>query len=117
MRKEPHVTNKLNPHVLQGYAPTNADRRDAVLARKRQEYIDCLPQYYDISDADRSEDERTMLRQVVSCNPDDVFAHMRLLTGALLLGLSCSWISRVDWSCSVLSYPQQLLCSVSDILL
>ncbi|CAM6106925.1 unnamed protein product [Calypogeia fissa] len=50
--------------LLLGYAPTNADRRLAVLTRKRQEYIECIPQYYDISDADRSEDERTMLRQI-----------------------------------------------------
>ncbi|CAM6101551.1 unnamed protein product [Calypogeia fissa] len=50
--------------LLLGYAPTNADRREAVLTRKRQEYIECIPQYYDISDADRSEDERTMLRQI-----------------------------------------------------
>ncbi|BBN17602.1 TBC1 domain family member 2 [Marchantia polymorpha subsp. ruderalis] len=50
--------------LLVGYAPPNADRREVVLERKRQEYIDCIPQYYDISDADRTEDERTMLRQI-----------------------------------------------------
>ncbi|KAL3698931.1 hypothetical protein R1sor_016953 [Riccia sorocarpa] len=50
--------------LLVGYAPPNADRREAVLERKRQEYIDCITQYYDIPDADRTEDERTMLRQI-----------------------------------------------------
>lgn len=55
---------------VQGYAPPNADRREAALARKRQEYLDCIPQYYDILDADRSEDENVMLHQVNSLNFD-----------------------------------------------
>jgi len=36
--------------------------------RKRQEYVDCVSQYYDIPDADRTEDEINMLRQIaVDC--------------------------------------------------
>ncbi|KAG0560562.1 hypothetical protein KC19_10G190000 [Ceratodon purpureus] len=50
--------------LLLGYASPNADRRDAALARKRQEYMDCVPQYYDIPDADRTEDEIVMLHQI-----------------------------------------------------
>jgi hypothetical protein len=50
---------------VKGYASPNADRRDAALARKRQEYMDCVPQYYDIPDADRTEDEIVMLHQVL----------------------------------------------------
>lgn len=34
--------------ILLGYVPTNKDRRDATLQRKRQEYLDFLPQYYKV---------------------------------------------------------------------
>ncbi|GLJ21494.1 hypothetical protein SUGI_0396990 [Cryptomeria japonica] len=54
--------------LLLGYAPPNSDRREGVLMRKRQEYVDCVAQYHDISDADRTEDEIHMLRQIaVDC--------------------------------------------------
>ena len=48
----------------QGYAPPNADRRGSVLARKREEYYEWVPQYYDIPDEDRTDDEIHTLRQV-----------------------------------------------------
>lgn len=50
----------------QGYAPPNSDRREGVLRRKRLEYLDCVSQYYDIPDTERSDDEINMLRQVRS---------------------------------------------------
>ncbi|KAL5082659.1 hypothetical protein RYX36_011080 [Vicia faba] len=50
--------------VLLGYAPTNSDRREGVLRRKRLEYLDCVSQYYDIPDTERSDDEISMLRQI-----------------------------------------------------
>ncbi|KAI3965444.1 hypothetical protein MKW92_038295 [Papaver armeniacum] len=54
--------------LLLGYAPPNSDRRESVLARKRLEYLDCVAQYYDIPDTERSEDEISMLRQIaVDC--------------------------------------------------
>ncbi|CAD5196343.1 GTPase-activating protein GYP1-like [Musa acuminata AAA Group] len=54
--------------LLLGYAPPNSDRRDGVLARKRLEYVDCVSQYYDIPDSERSDDEINMLRQIaVDC--------------------------------------------------
>lgn len=54
--------------LLLGYAPPNSDRREGVLMRKRQEYVDCVAQYHDIPDADRTEDEIHMLRQIaVDC--------------------------------------------------
>ncbi len=40
-------------------------RQAATLGRKRREYIEMVPQYYDISNAERSEEELTALRQVV----------------------------------------------------
>ncbi|KAM2987375.1 hypothetical protein FF2_007551 [Malus domestica] len=54
--------------LLLGYAPSNSDRREGVLRRKRLEYLDCVSQYYDILDTDRSDDEINMLRQIaVDC--------------------------------------------------
>ncbi|XP_073004491.1 GTPase-activating protein gyp1 [Typha latifolia] len=54
--------------LLLGYAPPNSDRRKGVLTRKRLEYVDCVSQYYDIPDTDRSDDEINMLRQIaVDC--------------------------------------------------
>ncbi|ONK72480.1 uncharacterized protein A4U43_C04F19870 [Asparagus officinalis] len=70
----------MRPNVwrlLLGYAPTNSDRREGILARKRVEYLDCVSQYYDVPDADRSDDEISMLRQIsVDCPrtvPDVIF--------------------------------------------
>ncbi|KAF7132503.1 hypothetical protein RHSIM_Rhsim09G0013500 [Rhododendron simsii] len=55
-------------HCQQGYAPTNSDRREVVLRRKRLEYLDCVAQYYDIPDIQRTDEEITMLRQIsVDC--------------------------------------------------
>lgn len=55
---------EFNISWLQGYAPPNADRREGVLTRKRLEYVECVSQYYDIPDTERSDEEITMLRQV-----------------------------------------------------
>lgn len=48
----------------QGYAPPNSDRREGVLRRKRLDYLDCVAQYYDIPDIERTDEEINMLRQV-----------------------------------------------------
>ncbi|KVH91431.1 hypothetical protein Ccrd_006546 [Cynara cardunculus var. scolymus] len=61
----------LRPNVwrlLLGYAPPNSDRREGGLRRKRIEYFDCVAQYYDISDNERTDEEINMLRQIaVDC--------------------------------------------------
>lgn len=61
----------LRPSVwrlLLGYAPPNSDRREGVLRRKRLEYLDCVAQYYDVSDNERTDEEINMLRQIsVDC--------------------------------------------------
>ncbi|XP_022722258.1 GTPase-activating protein gyp1-like isoform X1 [Durio zibethinus] len=61
----------MRPNVwrlMLGYAPPNSDRREGVLRRKRLEYLDCVAQFYDIPDTDRSDDEINMLRQIaVDC--------------------------------------------------
>ncbi|KAH9315005.1 hypothetical protein KI387_023632, partial [Taxus chinensis] len=65
------VPSYLRPTVwrlLLGYASPNSDRREGVLMRKRQEYVDCVSQYHDIPDSDRTDDEIHMLRQIaVDC--------------------------------------------------
>jgi hypothetical protein len=38
--------------------------REAMLARKRREYRDYLPPFYDVPPAERTEDEANALRQV-----------------------------------------------------
>ncbi|KAI3459802.1 hypothetical protein Pfo_016465 [Paulownia fortunei] len=54
--------------LLLGYAPSNSDRREGVLRRKRMEYLDCVAQYYDIPDTERTDEEINMLRQIaVDC--------------------------------------------------
>jgi len=61
--------------LLLGYLPPNRDRRDQVLARKRREYRDLLPEYYDSAalaagmssstlSTLRATDEESALRQV-----------------------------------------------------
>ncbi|KAH1224661.1 TBC1 domain family member 22B [Glycine max] len=61
------VPDNMRPKVwrlLLGYAPPNSDRREGVLRRKRLEYLDCISQYYDIPDTERSDDEVNMLHQI-----------------------------------------------------
>ncbi|KAL2506232.1 Ypt/Rab-GAP domain of gyp1p superfamily protein [Abeliophyllum distichum] len=54
--------------LLLGYAPSNSDRREGVLKRKRLEYLDCVAQNYDIPDIERTDEEINMLRQIaVDC--------------------------------------------------
>ncbi|CAD7702645.1 unnamed protein product [Ostreobium quekettii] len=50
--------------LLLGYLPPNSDRQLAVLQRKRREYQSYVPEYYDISNTMRSEEEVGALRQV-----------------------------------------------------
>ncbi|KAL0432912.1 UNVERIFIED_CONTAM: GTPase-activating protein gyp1 [Sesamum latifolium] len=65
------VPSHLRPTIwrlLLGYAPSNSDRREGVLKRKRLEYLDCVAQYYDIPDSERTDEEINMLRQIaVDC--------------------------------------------------
>ncbi|XP_055833690.1 GTPase-activating protein GYP1 [Solanum dulcamara] len=65
------IPSYLRPNIwrlLLGYAPPNSDRREGVLRRKRQDYLDCVAQYYDIPDIERTDEEINMLRQIaVDC--------------------------------------------------
>jgi hypothetical protein len=54
--------------LLLGYVPPNKERREQVLARKRQEYKELVPEYYECAAGAatgvRSPEEETALRQV-----------------------------------------------------
>jgi len=50
--------------LLLGYLPANADRREATLERKRKEYLDFIPQHFNIDDEQRTEYEKKILRQI-----------------------------------------------------
>eukprot|EP01116_Phalansterium_solitarium_P003849 TRINITY_DN14678_c0_g1_i1.p1 TRINITY_DN14678_c0_g1~~TRINITY_DN14678_c0_g1_i1.p1 ORF type:complete len:392 (-),score=125.11 TRINITY_DN14678_c0_g1_i1:48-1223(-) len=50
--------------LLLEYLPTNRDRRAATLERKRAEYADCIPQYFDVNEDVRTPDEKALHRQI-----------------------------------------------------
>lgn len=50
--------------LLLGYLPPNKSRQQQVLARKRREYLDMVPEFYDIENSQRTEEEIGALRQV-----------------------------------------------------
>ncbi|KAG2452579.1 hypothetical protein HYH02_002816 [Chlamydomonas schloesseri] len=57
----------LRPQVwrlLSGYLPPAKSRQAHTLARRRREYADMVPEYYDIPHEERSEDEVAAYRQV-----------------------------------------------------
>lgn len=50
--------------ILLGYLPINSDRRHSTLERKRREYLDCVPQYFEGSACERTEIEQGIYRQI-----------------------------------------------------
>ncbi|CAN0554325.1 unnamed protein product, partial [Ectocarpus sp. 12 AP-2014] len=65
--------------LLVGYMPANRARREAALERKRREYWEAVPHYFDVPDAARSLQEQNILRQILvdvprTC-PDVPFFH------------------------------------------
>lgn len=50
--------------LLLGYLPPNKNRQAQTLLRKRREYQEMVPQFYDISNSERSDEELSALRQV-----------------------------------------------------
>lgn len=51
--------------LLLGYLPLNSERRDGTLKRKRKEYADAVPQYFNISESERTAQEVQILRQIL----------------------------------------------------
>lgn len=70
--------------LLVGYMPANRVRRAAALERKRREYREAVPQYFDVPDASRTHQEQNILRQILvdvprTC-PDVPFFHQEKVT-------------------------------------
>jgi len=51
--------------LLLGYLPANREWRQSTLARKRREYAESVPQYFDADDSERSEHQRAILHQIL----------------------------------------------------
>ncbi|CAM9616311.1 unnamed protein product [Choristocarpus tenellus] len=65
--------------LLVGYLPANRARRKGTLGRKRREYQESVPQYFDVPDSARTQQEQSILRQILvdvprTC-PDVPFFH------------------------------------------
>ncbi|CAM9421519.1 unnamed protein product [Phaeothamnion confervicola] len=76
------VPRRYRPMVWQllvGYLPANRDRREEALRRKRREYRESVPQYFDIPDGNRTSQEQDILRQILvdvpRTNPEVPFFH------------------------------------------
>lgn len=61
----PHSLRPTCWRLMTGYAPAKAVRRDAALERKRQDYRDYVSELWQISDEDRTEEERKTFHQVL----------------------------------------------------
>lgn len=51
--------------LLLGYMPTNKSRRDTAISRKRKEYVDVIPIYFNEQTSDRTTQEGELLRQIL----------------------------------------------------
>lgn len=90
--------------LLVGYMPANRGRRAAALERKRREYREAVPQYFDVPDAARSLQEQNILRQILvdvprTC-PDVPFFHQEKV-GDVVVVLSCVVIIGLCHMCGV----------------
>jgi len=61
----PHQFRTMAWQLLIGYMPPNRAWRAQTLERKRREYSDAVPQYFDISDSERTEYQRSILHQIL----------------------------------------------------
>lgn len=73
--------------LLLGYLPTNKSRRETTINRKRKEYVDSIPVYFDITDNERTQQEGETLRQILvdlprTC-PDTPFFHQQIVQKAM----------------------------------
>ena len=50
-------TSKVVNKLQKGYLPTNQERRQATLERKRAEYKDLTPLYYDVKEGKQTTEE------------------------------------------------------------
>ena len=80
----PQVHRAAVWQLLVGYMPANRSRRAVAMERKRREYREAVPQYFDVPDAARSHQEQNILRQILvdvprTC-PDVPFFHQDKVT-------------------------------------
>lgn len=61
----PHGSRAMCWQLLLGYLPPNREWRATTLERKRREYCEAVPQYFDISDSERTEYQRSILHQIL----------------------------------------------------
>lgn len=73
--------------LLLGYLPTNKGRREAALTKKRKEYVDSIPAYFDIADYERTVQEGETLRQILvdlpRTNPGIPYFHQPAIQKAM----------------------------------
>lgn len=50
--------------LLLGYLPPNREWRQSTLSRKRREYCEAVPQYFDVRDAERTAQQKEILHQI-----------------------------------------------------
>ncbi|CAM9234218.1 unnamed protein product, partial [Ectocarpus fasciculatus] len=83
----PHEYRTMVWQLLLGYLPTNKARRDTALNRKRKEYIDSIPMYFDIADYERTVQEGETLRQILvdlpRTNPGVPYFHQPAIQKAM----------------------------------
>mmetsp|Transcript_2701 Transcript_2701/g.4062 ORF Transcript_2701/g.4062 Transcript_2701/m.4062 type:complete len:419 (+) Transcript_2701:47-1303(+) len=84
------VPAKFRPMVWQlllGYMPTNKGRRETAINRKRKEYFDSIPTYFDITDDERTSQEGETLRQILvdlpRTSPNTPFFHQAAIQKAM----------------------------------
>ncbi|CAM9502600.1 unnamed protein product [Chrysoparadoxa australica] len=69
--------------LLLGYLPANRARRKETLDRKRREYLEAVPLYFDIPDERRTSQEQDTLRQILvdvpRTNPDVPMFHQEVV--------------------------------------
>jgi TBC1 domain family member 2 len=73
--------------LLLGYMPTNKGRRDASISRKRKEYFDSIPTYFDNMEDEQTMQEGEILRQIIvdlprTC-PNTPFFHQASIQKAM----------------------------------
>eukprot|EP01038_Epipyxis_sp_PR26KG_P006443 gene6443-8864_t len=85
------VPSQYRPEVWQillGYMPSNRDRRESAIIRKRKEYLDSIPLYFDISDQDRTKQDEEIMTQILKdlprSNPNHPFFSQKPIQNAML---------------------------------
>ena len=61
----PHQCRATTWQLLLGYLPPNRAWRESTLERKRREYYEAVPQYFDVPSEERTEGQREMLHQIL----------------------------------------------------